>query len=109
MKHFDSLKYIEDNTLRLEASYRGGGIEIDCSEYTRIEGAKMTAYQNYLDGGLLGKVCSDQNFDDKDSKADVTVLRETLKEYFHNLTNHTGDEWEEQTYSQNQSMPVSAY
>jgi hypothetical protein len=36
-------------------------------------------------------------------------LREALKRYFHNLTNHEGDEREEETYEQNQLKPASAF
>ena len=52
---------IEDNIIRLDASRRGGGIEIDVSELFG-EGCKMSAYQNYLGGGLLGAIHSDINF-----------------------------------------------
>lgn len=105
------IKYIEENTLRCEASHRGGGIEIDVSDHLKIEDAKMTAYQNYLGGGMLGSVCSDRNFETKDKaknkKADD--MTEALKKYFFDMTNHTGDKWEEQIFEQNQRMPESAY
>jgi hypothetical protein len=99
--------------LRFEAGYRGGGIEIDCSElFPYIEEAGMTAYQNYLGGGILEKICSSNNFESALKKKDrkkFEALWEALKRYFHNLTNHEGDEWEEETYEQNQLKPVSAY
>jgi len=49
-------KYIKENTLRCEVSYRGGGIEIDAEEFLGIDGARVSVYQNYLGGGLLGSV-----------------------------------------------------
>lgn len=102
--------FIEENTLRCEASGRGGGIEVDCSELFKIDGAKMSAYQNYLGGGMLGAIQSNANFEPKKSQnKKFDKLSEDLKKYFHNLTNHEGDEWEEQSYDQNQNMPVSAY
>ena len=111
--------YIDDNTIRLEASGRGGGIEINLSDLLKINRDTddndylMSAYQNYLGGGMLGRICNSYNFEiDKLSKArqvKVAKMAEVLKRYFHDLTNHEGDEWEEQTYSQNQNMPVSAY
>jgi hemerythrin superfamily protein len=109
----DYSEYIKNHTLRCEAGYRGGGIEIDCTElFPYIEDAEMTAYQNYLGGGMLGAIQSDNNFEGVLKKKDrrkFGKLREALKRYFHNLTNHEGDEWEEETYEQNQLKPRSAY
>ena len=103
---------IEDNIIRLDAGSRGGRIEIDVSELFG-EGCKMTAYQNYLGGGLLGSVQSDINFiPSEEQKADVLELSEELKRYFHNITNEEAseyDEWNGMSYEQNQSMPTSAY
>lgn len=108
IKNFD----IEKNTLRLEASYRGGGIEIDVSGLFGAD-CKMSAYQNYLGGGLLGAVQSDINFiPSEEQKADVLELAERLKRYFHDITNEEAseyDEWNGMSYEQNQSMPTSGY
>ena len=100
---------IEKNTLRLDASRRGGGIEIDCSELFG-DNAMMTAYQNYLGGGMLGSVQSARNFKGNDELADE--LADKLKKYFFNITNDEAseyDEWNDQNYQNNQNMPVSAY
>lgn len=110
----DYTQYIEDNTLRCEASYRGGGIEIGLDELLKKDdGYCMTAYQNYLGGGLLGRICNSYNFKleepSKANQAKVEAISEQLKRYFHNLTNHEGDEWEEETFEENQlRKPVSA-
>jgi len=103
--------YIKDNTLRIDASPRGGGIEIDASKYLRIPNARITAYQNYLGGGLLGAVCASRNFETKDrTKIKKTVrLEVALKKYFFNITNEGQDEWSEQSYEQNQRMPQSGF
>jgi len=105
-------EYIEENTLRCEASYRGGGIEIDVSSLFG-EDCKMSAYQNYLGGGMLGSIQSNCNFDTESlseaKQKKCFDLADELKRYFHNLTNHEDDEWESQTYDVNQSMPTSAY
>ena len=98
-------EYIEKNTLRVEAGYRGGGIEIDLEEATGIDGAKMTAYQNYLGGGMLGSI---QNSFNGDFEVDNELV-EAVNRYFHELTNHEGDEWEETDYEGCQSRPGSAY
>jgi len=42
----------EEITLRLEISSRGGGIEIDLTR-KGFPNQKMSAYQNYLGGGIV--------------------------------------------------------
>lgn len=103
----------EDVTLRSEISSRGGGIEIDLTLFG-FKGEKMSAYQNYLGGGLLGRVMANntiQSFNKpctEKQKAKLNKISEDLKQYFHNLTN-PDTEWESQDYEQNQRMPSSAY
>jgi hypothetical protein len=106
----DYKTFIKENTIRVEAGSRGGGIEIDCSKLFG-EGTKMTAYQNYLGGGLLGAVQSDSNFKPTAKQLKkFNELTEALKRYFHNLTNQTRDEdWEQSSYEDNQNRPASAY
>jgi len=103
---------IEDNIIRIDASRRGGGIEIDVSELFG-EGCKISAYQNYLGGGLLGAIQSDINFmPSEEQKKDVLKLSEELKRYFHDITNEEAseyDEWNGMSYENNQSMPSSGY
>lgn len=101
-------------TLRLEVSYRGGGIEIDLTRFG-FRGEKMSAYQNYLGGGMLGRICANDTIRAYDKphtqkQADkLDRIAERLKMYFHTLSNHVDDEWENQSYIQNQNMPVSGY
>jgi hypothetical protein len=108
-------EYIENNTLRLEVSHRGGGIEIDLSDYLKMDGAKMTAYQNYLGGGMLGAVQSDCNirgWQSTELKGAIEKMQDELKQYFYNLSNEESedyDEWSGGTYEQVQSRPGSAY
>ena len=108
MKNFN----IEDNIIMLDASSRGGGIEIDVSELFG-DGRKISAYQNYLGGGLLGAIQSDVNFiPSEEQRADVLELAERLKRYFHDITNEYAseyDEWNGMSYEQNQNMPSSGY
>ena len=100
-------------TLRQEISSRGGGIEIDLTRFG-FSGQKMSAYQNYLGGGMLGKVCANNTIEafqrpctDK-QKAKLDKIAERLKMYFHGLTN-PDTEFEGQSYEANQKMSVSAY
>lgn len=106
-------QYIEDNTIRCEASFRGGGIEIGLDDLLGTEGHKMSAYQNYLGGGILGRICNSYNFEveklSKARQAKIDKVTDALNKYYHGLTNHEGDEWEEETYEHNQTKPVSAY
>ena len=100
-------------TLREQITYRGGGVEISL-DTLGFKGHKMSAYQNYLGGGLLGRVQANNTIEaynkpctDK-QKAKLDKIAEQLKQYFHSLTN-PDTEWEGQTYEKNQNMPVSAY
>jgi len=110
-------KYFEENTIRCEISYRGGGIEIDLSEATGIDGLRITAYQNYLGGGIAGSIQSDCNYEDhaipEAKKELIEKLREELTRYFYSLNNGGGDDYmqglEDNTYEKNQSMPSGAY
>lgn len=112
----DYKKYIEDNTLRLDASRRGGGIEIDLGKLLDAPAYKMTAYQNYLGGGMLGKICNSYNFDleriPPKQQEKVKAFTEILNRYFHAITNGEAEDWDawsSASYEQNQARPVSAY
>jgi hypothetical protein len=105
---------IKSAIIRLVVTSRGGGIEIDLTPFG-FKGEKMSAYQNYLGGGMFGKVCVNDSirshsfYSLTDAKeAILTELSEELKKYYFGLTN-PDSEWESQTYELNQRMPVSAY
>jgi len=109
------MKNFEEITLRLKVSSRGGGIEIDLSSLG-FKGEKMVAYQNYLGGGMLGAIqvndtarLSGKPFLTERQTVKLMQIGEQLKRYFHTLTNHEEDEWENATFEQNQNRPVSAY
>lgn len=98
----------EEITLRLVIA-NGGGVEIDLTR-KGFPGQKMSAYQNKLGGGILGKVCVNDTIrtcTDK-QRAKLDKIGEELKRYYFDLSN-PDTEWERQTYEQNQKMPVSAY
>ena len=108
-------QYIEKNIIRCEAGYRGGGIEIKLWPLLPgLDNPRMTAYQNYLGGGLLGRISNSYNFDIEElnqEQADlIERMSDALNRYFHDLTNHSDDEWEAESYEDNQlRKPVSAY
>lgn len=105
---------IEQSVIRQALSSRGGGIEIDLGVFTPSwEGEKMSAYQNYLGGGMLGSIQNDCTIDNWEFTQIVGLtlldIGEELKRYMHDLTNHSEDEWECQSYEENQGMSASAY
>jgi len=98
----------EEITLRQEISHRGGGIEISLDSFG-YEDHKMTAFQNYLGGGMLGKVDNDCTVKDWQDNEKLQEIAEQLRKYFFELTNPPEEAWEHQSYETNQSLPVSAY
>jgi hypothetical protein len=108
------IEKIRESVLRQEISHRGGGIEISLDTFG-FKGEKMAAYQNYLGGGILGRICANdtirrQTLKTTEAKAKkLDKIAEELKKYFHSLTRHEDDEWEDEEYESNQNKPVSAY
>lgn len=110
---------IEGAVIRQELSCRGGGIEIDLTIWGYVD-EKMTAYQNYLGGGILGAICNDCTIKDWESvitekddskhenRNELLTIAEELRKYMYELTNPE-DCWESQSFEENQNMPVSAY
>lgn len=105
---------IDEIVLREQITSRGGGIEIDLTSLG-FEGEKMAAYQNYLGGGLLGRVCVNDTvrqkgkpFPTEDQAKELDEIGEILKRHLFTLTN-PDDEFNQQSYEQNQKMPISAY
>jgi len=98
----------EEITLRQKVSSRGGGIEITL-DTLGFQGEKMTAYQNYLGGGMLGRVCNDCTISDWENNDRLNEIAEQLRKYFFYLTNPEEGSWESVTYEQNQMMSESAY
>lgn len=103
-----SAEKFEERTLRLEISYRGGGIEIDLTKFG-FSGERMTAYQNYLGGGMLGRIGNDCTIRNWESNDKLNHIAEELRKYFHSLTNPDEDSWEHQTFLQIENQPLSAY
>ena len=69
-------EYIKSHTLKCEVGFRGGGIEIDCTQlFPYIEEAGLTAYQNYLGGSILGAIQSSNNFEHELKKESLKNLK----------------------------------
>lgn len=94
--------------LRQKITSRGGGIEIDLEPYG-YEGEKMTAFQNYLGGGMLGRIQNDCTIDDWNDDSELQSIAEDLSRHLHSLTRHDWDEWEDESFEQNQNKLNSAY
>ena len=83
----------EFNILQERYSSRGGGIEIDLTPFG-YEGEKMTAYQNYLGGGMIGRVqneCTILFWEDKD---ELCELADELNRYYYLRQVDIYDEYE---------------
>lgn len=104
----DLFEKFENTVLRQGISTRGGGIEILLTKFG-YKNEKMTAYQNYLGGGLLGKVSGDCTVKDWQNDTKLMDLQMELRKYFHSLTNPEEGSWESIDFEQNQNLPVSAY
>ena len=82
------------------------------AEFTTMEigyeGEKMSAYQNYLGGGILGSINNDCTIRDWFGYPDLTKIAKHLSMYFHSLTN-PDDEFEGMSFEDRQNLPLSAY
>lgn len=100
-------KKIENAVIRQRLSHRGGGIEITLTPFG-YEGEKMTAYQNYLGGGMLGGICNDCTIKEWDLHNDLLMIAQELRKFMHELTN-PDCKWAGTDFTGNQNRPVSAY
>lgn len=108
MQTIEIIALIETNILREQISYRGGGVEIDLSDFG-YEGQKMTAYQNYLGGGMLSSIQNDCTIREWRDIADLCIIAEQLARYLHSQTNPLHDEWSGASFESIQNRPSSAY
>jgi hypothetical protein len=94
--------------IREDFSHRGGGIEIDLTPHG-FKGEKMSAYQNYLGGGMLGRINNDCTIKEWLNDAKLLDIAKHLSMYFHKLTTPTDEEWQTLSYDEIQGLPSSAY
>lgn len=78
---------IADNITREQYSHRGGGCELDLTEYG-YEGEKLSAYQNYLGGGMLGGIANDCTIADWQNNSTLVKLASELKKYYASNSYH---------------------
>ena len=95
-----------ENITREEYSYRGGGCELDLTEYG-YEDEFLSAYQNYLGGGVLGSVGNSCTVEGWQNDPKLFELARQLREYLWERMNDYGylDEYNEVTDDRPVSCP----
>ena len=97
---------ISENITREEYSYRGGGCELDLTEYG-YEDEFLCAYQNYQGGGLLGSIGNSCTVEDWRADEKLVKLAAKLREYYQTRMYEFGciDEYNEMTDGRPVSYP----
>ena len=97
---------IQENITREEISHRGGGVELDLSDFG-YKDEYLSAYQNYLGGGMLGGICNDCTVEDWRMDEKLVRLAERLSEYYQERMEELEyiDEYNEMTYGRPVSYP----
>jgi len=108
MNKASMIETIEANILRIRVDYRGGGVEIDLTPFG-YENEKMTAYQNYLGGGMLSSIGNDCTISTWKSDPELLEIANQLSRYYHEQTNELHDEWSASDFESVQKRPLSAY
>ena len=72
---------IAENITREDYSYRGGGVELDLTAYG-YEDEFLSAYQNYLGGGMLGGIGNSCTVEEWRMDEKLVRLAESLSEYY---------------------------
>ena len=72
---------IAENITREDFSYCGGGVELDLTAFG-YKDEFLSAYQNYLGGGMLGRVGNSSTVEDWRMDEKLVRLAERLSEYY---------------------------
>ena len=98
-------------TLRSKITTRGGGIEIDLTRFG-FRGEKMSAYQNYLGGDMLGSIAVNDTIRAFDNECTVKQS-EKIRPYCLRLQKHyftlVNGEFDKEAFKELQCRSVSAY
>ena len=97
---------IEENITREDFSYRGGGVELDLTAYG-YEDEYLSAYQNYLGGGMLGCIGNSCTIEDWRMNEKLVKLAEQLRDYYQERMDELEylDEYNETTTGRPVSYP----
>ena len=96
---------IENAVLRIATGHRGGGVEIALDAFG-FKGAKMTAYQNYLGGGMISSIANDCTISDWANNAKLSKIADNLRLYYFNQQNDNGSL---DDFDSLQNRSISAY
>ena len=77
----DKFSKIKRNVTRIKLTTRGGGVEISLSAWG-YKGHYLSAYQNYLGGGLLGGVANSSTVKNWEADQSLVRLATKLRQYF---------------------------
>ena len=97
---------ISENITREKFSERGGGCELDLTEFG-YEDELMSAYQNYLGGGMLGSVDNSCTVEDWRMDDKLVRIADELREYYEDRLYELEliDEYNEETTGRLVSYP----
>ena len=97
---------IAESITREDFSYRGGGVELDLTAFG-YEDEFLSAYQNYLGGGMLGSVGNSCTVEDWQMDEKLVRLATKLAEYYEDRMRELEyiDENNEMTYGRSVSYP----
>ncbi|MEX0594968.1 MAG: hypothetical protein WD512_00585 [Candidatus Paceibacterota bacterium] len=98
----------EEITIENNLNDRGGVVVIDLTTLG-FKGEKMLGAQNYLGGGMLGRVVSDCTIDNWGDNDKLSQIALDLRKYVHSITNPDEECWESVTFERNQQLHVRAY
>ena len=100
---------MEFKVIRQKITTRGGGVEIDLTPQG-FDGHKMSAYQNYLGGGMLGGIAVNDTIRSQASNVrlqlefsnrfkELDEIGERLREFYSDLAGINLEEYEGRTIS----------
>lgn len=97
---------IQNTITREEFSHRGGGVELDLSDFG-YEDEFLSAYQNYLGGGMCGALANSCTIEDWEMDEKLVRLASELREYYEDRLYELEivDEYNESTYGRPVSYP----
>lgn len=97
---------IQDSITREEFSHRGGGVELDLTDFG-YEDEFLSAYQNYLGGGMRGAVANSCTIEDWEMDETLVRLADELCKYYEDRLYEfvVVDEYNEATYGRPVSYP----
>lgn len=97
---------ITENITQEDLSHRGGGVELDLTAFG-YEDELMSAYQNYLGGGIRGSVANSCTIEDWQMDDKLVRIADELREYYEDRLHELEliDEYNEETTGRLVSYP----